>query len=209
MNALKISIFLALYLHQAAFAMNKCTDASGAITFTNIACPSDQTWVRSAETEKPEINSINSDPADISNIFTHPTNNDALFKEQYNVINKMVNIEDIINAHANLIESTEKWIQSKYISYETAAKSKRAISDLQESVRRNKTEDRRAEIQFNHGVYVGDTNETLSAQKSLDQALEQARQEALHAVEKDPEIQAARTRLEAIGLLVTGRIKSQ
>lgn len=54
MNKLRSVIFLILAIPSSAFAINKCTDASGKITFTDAACPQDQTWANPPPPPKPE-----------------------------------------------------------------------------------------------------------------------------------------------------------
>ena len=54
MNILRTAIFLALAIPSSAFAINKCTDTNGKLTFTDAACPQDQTWTNPPPPPKPE-----------------------------------------------------------------------------------------------------------------------------------------------------------
>lgn len=143
----------------------------------------------------------------IPDVYNQPVNSDDLFKQQYSQMSQLTNVEDIVNARANIIQSTENWITTKHQNYKDKAENARNVAGLKAEVAKNEAADRQAYADFNNGVDLGDSDETLTAKAQYEQAVEKSRMEAARALDEDPEVKGAKARLAAIDGLTDARLK--
>ena len=143
-----------------------------------------------------------------TNPFMQPVNSDALFAQQYKQMSTLSNPEDITNARANLIQSTEDWVVTKHETYKLRAQNAQGVAALQAEVAKNEAADRAAYANFNGGVDLGDSDETLLVKQQLNQAQGKAEAEAANALAADPEVKGAKARMQAIDALFTSKISS-
>lgn len=153
-----------------------------------------------------EEGNVASTQIDLAKNFSQPVNTDALFSQQYQAMSKLEKPEDVINARANLIQSTEDWIRTKHGNYKLRAEAANGVAALQAEVRRNEAMDRAAYAQYNGGVDLGDSDETLLVKRQLEQAQVKAEAEAGAALAEDPEVKGARARLQAIDGLANTKL---
>lgn len=143
---------------------------------------------------------------DLAKNFSDPVNTDALFSQQYKAMSQLTNPDEVINARANIIQSTEDWIRTKHGNYKMKAEAANGVAALQAEVRRNEEMDRIAYAKYNGGVDLGDSDETLLVKQQLAQAQTRAEVEAGNALAEDPEVKGARARLQAIDGLANTKL---
>jgi len=142
-----------------------------------------------------------------TNPFAAPVSQDVVFSQQYKLMAQLTDPADLANARANLTQATTAWVEERFNTALATAQRGQGLEALRAEVERNIRMDKEAFQKYNNGVDLGETAQTLQVRQRLEAAEQKAQQEATRVFNADPEIAAAKARMQAVDMLFNARMQ--